>query len=798
MRPVLALTFGAFGLSACAQTAPRTPSAPAPARTRPTSEAQARPMPARFADEVPADSVLNDSEILERLGRLYGYQSEIMSAQSRRDGERVDALFELAMTELGRLARQEQEEGLPSGTRPRFFEVYRSLVGEYERYYAVSPQDMTVQRGDVFDLRADIFNALNDAEADPLLGDVQLPQLRVTETTIPMPMNRLVEASIAYLMRSPDRHLYRWIERSETYFPMIEQIFEEEGVPDELKYLAMIESGLNPRAQSWAAAAGMWQFIRATGAAYGLEVDSYVDDRMDPEKATRAAARHLRDLYTQFGGDWHLALAGYNCSPGRINRALRSAEARLGRKATFWDIYDDIPRETRNYVPMFIAAAVLASNPSALDQSKINPGPRYTYDLVPVRGSVSLARVAELAGTNEDVVRALNPSLRRATTPPSRGTFNLRVPAGTGRTFQTAYARGGSVAAPAGETTYTVAAGETLTRIARQHGTSVETLRELNDLDGGDVRTGQRLRIPAAASTAGTVQVASNDVRTVQYSSRPRTRIAANTRGTNAAPRTPNRTTTAAARRTETPARTDRADDREAEPDRTETARVPRPERPAAPVVAVSDRAERTSRTATRTAERRTASTRVVYTVRRGDTMNSIAERYGVTIGQLRSWNDRSGSTIRSGERLVLYRDGEGAPDADETPTTRASARTRREAARPATHTVRAGDNLTQLADRYNVSVSDLREWNDIGRDGHIQPGQRLRVAEGGSTRSTRATTRSTRSSRSRAATTYRVQAGDNLTEVARKTGTTVEELRRLNNLRGSTIRPGQKLKTEG
>src|SRR5690606_8292804 len=125
-----------------------------------------------------------------------------------------------------------------------------------------------------------------------------------------------------------------------------------------------------------------------------------VDERLDPEKATRAAARHLRDLHAMFDGDWHLAMAGYNMSPGRLKRALAAAERRLGRKATFWDVYDNIPRETRGYVPMFIAASLVASNPEAFNLRPVEPGPAYEYDLVPVEGMVDLSTIARLAGTN--------------------------------------------------------------------------------------------------------------------------------------------------------------------------------------------------------------------------------------------------------------------------------------------------------------------------------------------------------------------------------------------------------------
>ncbi len=713
------------------------------------------------------DEPLTQSEILERLSRLYRYQSDILLAEARADGQAVDALFDLAMADLGRLALQEDINASPAG--PRFREVYRSLVAEYEKVYAVSPDDLALQRGDVFDLRADVFAALNEAaDRDNIqLEDVVLPRLRITETTIPMTTHRLVENSLAYLLRSPERHLYGWLGRAETYFPMIERVLEEEGVPDELKYLAMIESGLNPRAASNASAVGMWQFIRPTGAAYGLEVDSYVDDRMDPEKATRAAARHLRDLYQQYGQDWHLAIAGYNCSPRGVNRAINLAKARGVARPTFWDIYGDLPRETRNYVPMFIATAILASNPDALDRTQIRTGPRYEFDLVPVRGSLSIETVASMAGTTEDVIRALNPSLRRTTLPVSREHYPLRLPVGTSGAFLAASrGQGGG----SGDVTYTVRAGDTVTRIARQYGIAAADLRASNGITT-EPTVGTTISLPMAAPV-GRVEVAMNEVRSVTFDARPRTRIAANN------------ATRPSARPAPTPrAATPRPESRPDPTPRTTLAdRDDTPTGPTAPVTAASTR----STTRTAPAERattRTASTRVSYRVRRGDTISSIAERYSVTTGQVRQWNSLSGSSLNAGKTLYLYPEG-GAPAARE-------AAAPRRAERATTHRVERGETLAAISRETGVSMANLRAWNDLGRGGDIQAGQTLRLTASGST--SRAATRAARTP-----STHTVQSGDNLTEIATRYSVTVAQLRDWNKLNGSAIRPGQRLKVKG
>ncbi len=300
------------------------------------------------------DTVTN-RQFLERLSVLYGYQSDIMAAAAREDEDALASVLDLAMGELGHLI---QNDYLTED--PRFSSVYETLVGEYELLYGPS-DTLFAAFGDIFDVRKALFASL-DSVKDPLLEDVVPTGLQPVGTEVPMTMNRLVESSMEFLLRERRESLQAWMSRADTYLPMIEQIFEEEGVPNELKYLAMIESGLNPRARSWAQAVGMWQFVAATGRAYDLNVNAWVDDRMDPELSTRASARHLRSLYDYYDQDWQIALAGYNCSPRCIKRAMR----RSGRtNPTFWDIYPYLPRETRNYIPTYIATSLIASNPEA-------------------------------------------------------------------------------------------------------------------------------------------------------------------------------------------------------------------------------------------------------------------------------------------------------------------------------------------------------------------------------------------------------------------------------------------------
>jgi len=657
---------------------------------------------------------ISEADFLERLSALYAHQSDLMASIARGDDDAAVASVDAAMRELGQLASQRKflED-------PRFTHAYRTIVAEYERIYG--PADtLFVAFGDIFEFRNDMFTALEAVE-DPLLEDVVPRSLQPVGTTVPMTMNRLVENSMEFLLRERRDVLLTWIQRADTYFPMVEEIFQEEGIPDELKYLAMIESGLNPRARSWAAAVGMWQFVGATGRAYDLNVNAWVDDRMDPELSTRAAARHLKWLYGFYGEDWHVALAGYNCSPRCIRRAERSARARGVANPTYWDMYPFLPRETRNYVPMFIATSLIASNPKAYGLEPSERGPQYAYHVVPVTGMLSLDDVADLAGSDVATIKALNPNLRRASLPPSTGSFNLRMPLGTQDRFLAAYdALPPASRRPSGE--YIVQRGNTLSGIASEFGVSVAQLMQKNGLRSTRINIGQRLVVPIADYTTdlSTTQFAENSS-TVQYGQRLVRPILLEAIENSAASSVPVRTVST----------------------QTSTAR------PTGTVQSGPSPSEN-------------APVRVSHRVRRGDTLGGIAARYGVRVSDVRSWNNISGSVIRTGQTLVIYTDGRRAVPS--------------EGNDPVRYTVKRGDTLSEIAADHGVPLSQLRSWNSI-RGSSIRVGQELLLYP-----------------QMAPSVTYTVRRGDTLIGIAGRHGVSVADIKEWNSLSSNTIRPGDQL----
>lgn len=344
-------------------------------------------------------------------------------------------------------------------------------------------------------------------------------RLHSMESAIPLTYNPTVREAIELYVNKRSSLLSVMLAKATYYFPIIEAALDKYGLPLELKYLAIVESALTPTAVSRAGAKGLWQFMLPTGKAYGLHIDSMVDERCDPRKSSEAMARYFKDMYALYG-DWMLAIAAYNCGPGNINKAIR----RSGGKTDFWQIYQHLPRETRSYVPFFIAAFYAMEH---YQEHNIRP---YTVtvplatDTVHINRKVTFSEISTLSGVGLDIIRDLNPQYRREIIPGNNGTQILRLPTAdatsfsikkdslallykeklpplstTDTTLATTDEEDSEQAL--GETiTHTVSKGETLSSIARKYGVGVKEIKDWNSLRTDRLKRGQSLRIEQSGS----------------------------------------------------------------------------------------------------------------------------------------------------------------------------------------------------------------------------------------------------------------------------------------------------------
>jgi membrane-bound lytic murein transglycosylase D len=286
----------------------------------------------------------------------------------------------------------------------------------------------------------------------------------------------------------------RFLERMGRYQPMISAKLEEEGMPQDLIYLAMIESGFNPKAYSPAAASGLWQFIRETGERYGLEVNRAVDERNDPEKATDAALSYLKMLHDRFGS-WYLAAAAYNTGENRVGRIMREETgSEKGNEYSYYRIWDRLPRETRDYVPLMIAAARIAKDPGKYGFDHVQLEEPLAYEEVVVDPATPLSAIAEAAGTSTRKLRELNPQLKLERTRNDHRSV-IRVPKGSRTAFLVNWPTVREKKTLAVQE-YRIRRGDSLLAIARRHGVSVDDIRAANDLRGNRIVAGRTLKIP--------------------------------------------------------------------------------------------------------------------------------------------------------------------------------------------------------------------------------------------------------------------------------------------------------------
>ncbi len=428
---------------------------------------------------VPAENIQSQARLNAEIQIVNDLLVRADSLRTASDTAGVEQSYQQALARLDSLSVLYGEDSL-------YLATYQKVSDNYQDYIealADSGED---------ELAADyILQDLNELYGDEIDSSLFL-QEKVSENNagkgIPIIHNAKVDKAIRYFTRGRGKRIFaRWLTRTGHYEKLLKKVLREEGAPEELFYLAMIESGLNPRARSYARAVGMWQFISATGRAYGLHHSWWFDERRDPVKATRAAARHLLDLYERFG-DWYLAIAGYNFNPRKI-------EKRLARYKVdeFWEL-PRLPRQTRNYIPTFLAAVTIAQNPEAYGFEKPVSDP-LEFDTVTVRECVDLKVVAQCVGSTFAEIKTLNPALLRWCTPPDRKSWTLNLPKGTREVFLQKYAEVPNEKKMSW-LRHRIRPGETLSTIAHRYGVSIRELKRFNKIRGSLIRAGHSLVIP--------------------------------------------------------------------------------------------------------------------------------------------------------------------------------------------------------------------------------------------------------------------------------------------------------------
>jgi membrane-bound lytic murein transglycosylase D len=471
---------------------------------------------------------------------------------------------------------------------------------------------------------------------------------------------------------------------SQIYFPLFEEQLDKYNMPLELKYLAVIESALNPTANSPAGAKGLWQFMYGTGKVYGLKVSSYVDDRFDPFKATIAACEHLSDLYDIYGS-WSLALAAYNSGAGNVNKAIR----RSGGMKNFWAIMNYLPRETRSYVPAFIAASYVMTYANEHKINPVDPGILYyEVDTVTVRSPLSFNQISEMLNIPMDEIEFLNPSFKHLFIPATPenpyklrlrkkhiGTFinnetalyTYRTKSGTQQDSMMKLVYNNYREAEL----YTVKSGETMASIAKKFHMTVSDLKALNNTKKNSFKPKKKILVyakpvPQKGRDPGITSTYVPQVVLKDTSVKPKPGQATNPQPINA----------------KSSAKSDQQDE--------------------AP--------------------------KTIHVVKIGENLGSIASKYSCTASELMKWNNLNSTIIIVGQKIKVASNGR-EPVANVIPEPVAKPKSSSSVAQKFTlYTIQPGDNLWDIADKFDVTVSQIKTMNNFKNSNRLKPGQKIKI----------------------------------------------------------------------
>jgi membrane-bound lytic murein transglycosylase D len=520
-----------------------------------------------------------------------------------------------------------------------------------------------------------LFSDIKNFKTLKVSGPFHDPTKDSVTYDVPIVFNEKVANSLAYLQTVAHETFETYLSRSSKYIPHMEKILAEEGLPHDLVYLPLIESGFNPHAYSYARAVGPWQFISSTGKRYGLNRDWWYDERRDFEKSTRAAARYLKDLYEEFGS-WELALAAYNGGEGRVRIEIRRAKSK-----DFWKL--KLARQTRNYIPLFMAATIIAKQPQ-----KYGFFPEYedplAWETVDISKCISFKNIAEATAIPVADLELLNPSLIRGVTPPNAKNHKLRVPIGYGDKLRAAHDN-----IPSEKNTnwvrHTIRKGETVSTIARKYGVSLSSLISANDLHRPyRIYVGQSLIIPV---TGGQIW------------------------DSHASDIIPDGSGYYVVRKGDTLWEIARAYG-------VSLTNLKRANRLSSNQIYPGRRLIIPGSVAKQSASsvaQQTTSSEGIYIVRAGDTLSKIARRFRMTVAELKNLNGLRSDRIFPNMKLNINKNS-------------SSMTLSQVQDHLTTYKVKRGDTLWKIAQIFNVTVQDLIHWNQISNPSKLNRGEVLKI----------------------------------------------------------------------
>jgi len=567
---------------------------------------------------------------------------------------------------------------------------------------------------------------------------------------VPMVWNEKVIKALSYYIRSKPQTINRWLQRADFYLPVMKKMFADSGLPQDLAYLPLIESGFNPQAYSRAKAAGIWQFIQSTGKIYGLRHNYWLDERRDPLKSTESAIRYLKKLYGDFG-NWHLALAAYNCGEGGVGRAINRSGT-----TDYWQL--PLPKETKNYVPSYLAALTIAKNPDIFnftsDSSRV-----FDFDTVTISECIDMRDIADSLNIDFETFKKSNPHITHWCTPPDVSNVCLYLPKGNAETF---YAFVNSI--PDDKKVrwyvYKIRKGDLVQTIAKRFKVSADAIREINRLNkSSKIIAGKTLFIPIPAKV-GVVQYAE-----VTTAPAPVTKQKA----------VPNNTGKVQykVKQGETISGIALMFD-VSEGELEDWNNVSNSKIRAGQILTIYTNGKAPQKAVTTTQQAGT------YKVVEGDTPSSVCRKFNITLDDLATLNnlDKNNPVIKIDQILSVQQ--QSAPEKQKSVSL----------ANMIKYEIVPGDNLYKIALNFSISLDELMSANNFNDNTVIHAGQVIRVPSNGTSR--------VRKSQEISANVvyYKVKQGDNLWNIAANFGTTVQNLYKLNDLnKDSIIMPGDTLK---